>query len=134
MPQVPYRPLWDRIGVVVTAVCAVHCLALPILLPVLAATDLAVLAHHEFEWIVLAFTFVLAGVVLSHGYRKHHRSLLPLTLAAIGGVICLFRHDLGHALEPFVLALGAGLIVVAHVVNLKLSRHFAGRNGTVHAH
>lgn len=121
-----YRPVWDRIGIVVTAVCAVHCLALPLLLPVLATSDLAMLSHHEFEWVVLGLTFVLAAAVLTHGYRHHHHRRLPLVLAAFGAAICLLRHELGAALEPLVLALGAGLIVVAHGLNLKWSRHFTG--------
>lgn len=106
-----------------TAVCAVHCLALPVLLPVLAASDLLVLAHHEFEWVILALTFVLAAIVLSHGFMRHHRRLSPLLLAAAGATVCLFRHDVGEALEPLVLLLGAGLIVVAHLLNLRWSRH-----------
>ena len=130
-----YHPLWDRIGIVVTAACAVHCVAMPLLLPLLAATDLLVLAHHEFEWAVLAFTFALAGVVLSHGYFRHHRSPWPLAMAAIGVVVCLLRHDFGEALEPALLAVGAGLLVAAHVYNLRLSRHFATESGDVaHAH
>ena len=125
-PASRYRPVWDRVGIVVTAVCAVHCLTLPLLLPVLAATDLSILSHHDFEWAVLILTFVLAAVVLTHGYRHHHRRMLPLILAAIGAVICLLRHEVGTALEPLVLGLGAGLMVVAHGLNLKWSRHFTG--------
>lgn len=132
--SVPYRPLWDRVGIVVTAICAVHCLALPILLPVLAATDLMLVAHHEFEWVILGITFVLAAVVLTHGYLSHHRRRLPLVLAAAGVAICLVRHELGEALEPFVLMLGAGLIVGAHAMNLRFSRLWAGAPGHSHGH
>lgn len=116
------RTLWDWVGIVATALCALHCLMLPLLLPILALGGLGVIADPVFEHAVLAATALLAAVVLWHGYRRHHGRALPLVLAAIGVLLYAVRMQFGTAVEPLVLSLGAGCVVGAHLLNLRFAR------------
>lgn len=117
-----YHPIWDRLGIATAAVCAVHCLLLPLLLPVLAMSGLEELADPRVEQTIVVTTVVLAGIVLWHGYRYHHGRQLPLLIAAMGGVVFAVRHALGTTSEPALLAVGAILIITSHALNLRFHR------------
>ena len=64
----------DRLGIIASAVCFVHCLAIPILLS-LSAVFAHVLPSEEHTHRVLAtLVTVIGALALSSGYRKHQRN------------------------------------------------------------
>lgn len=125
------RPLWDRVGILATTACALHCLLMPLLLPLFMVSGLAALADRRFEWAVLALTLTLAGLVLWQGYRYHHGRRLPLVAAAVGALIYAARSMLAVSWEPLILILGASCVVMAHLLNRRYSR-YARHAGTDH--
>lgn len=119
------QPAWlDRIGIAATTICAIHCLMLPLLVPLATATGLSLLVSATAERLVLASTLLFACVVLVNGCRHHHNRL-PLALAGLGGVLYALKGSLGHEVEPLFVVSGACLIVGAHLWNLRLCRHCA---------
>lgn len=121
-----YYPVWDRLGIAAAALCAVHCLVLPLALPMLAMSGMHELADPRIEQVIVVSTLVLAAVVLWHGYRHHHGRQLPMVIAALGAVVFGIRHSFGSPNEPVLLGLGAILIISSHALNLRLHRK-AGR-------
>ena len=119
---------WDKLGIVATSLCALHCLLLPLLLPLATATGLSLLVSASAERVVLLTTLIFACVVLAHGCRHHHNRW-PLVLAAVGGALYAFKGQFGHELEPMMVVAGASLIVGAHLWNLRLCRHCAHHLG-----
>lgn len=116
----------DKVGIAATSLCALHCILLPIMLPVLPLLGISFMAEEMFEHIVLIATLVLGAVALLSGFFKFHRKLYPLYLLGLGGIVYGFKDEFGHHNEPWVLSLGAILIVIAHIMNIKLCKSCDG--------
>ena len=110
----------DRIGIAATSLCALHCILLPILLPALPLLGLSFLADHTWEHFFLIATAVLGTIALFSGFRRYHRRLYPFYLLYLGVSIYWIKHDFSAQYEPFFIVIGAGLIVAAHFLNIKL--------------
>jgi len=110
----------DALGIGASLVCAVHCVLLPLLIAGLPLLGLEVLENEKLEYALLGFSFLVGYSALFRGYRKHHRHAKPLVLFSFGYLALLAGHFLApENWEPFVITLGAGLIVWAHLQNLK---------------
>ena len=111
----------DKAGIWVTTLCAIHCLLLPVILPLLAMAGLAFIGEDLLENTILGFSVVIGLFSLISGARKHGKWHL-LSLLLLGAFIYSQRDILGHWGEPVIILFGAGLIIYAHVSNLRLSR------------
>ncbi|WAJ69907.1 MerC domain-containing protein [Catenovulum adriaticum] len=112
----------DKMGITVATVCAIHCVFLPLLIPVLPLIGLSFIGEHVFEDIVLAISMVAGFIALYTGYQRYHKRLYPLYCLALGGFIYSFKDSFGEGLHPYLIGVGAGLIVFAHIMNVKLCR------------
>lgn len=110
----------DRIGITATSLCALHCILLPILLPMLPLVGLSFLADHAWEHVFLLFTAALGTIALFSGFKHYHKRLYPLYLLYIGVALYWIKHDFSAALEPVFIIGGASLIIAAHFINIKL--------------
>ena len=116
------RANWlDRSAAGLSGLCVVHCLAGSLALAVLAPFG-DLLGHGVHVWGLL-IAMPLALFALVRGWRTHGRvgALLPgaMGLALMGAG--LTQH--GHLGEFVLTASGAALLVTAHVLNLRWSRH-----------
>lgn len=118
----PRRRLWDGLGILVSSVCLVHCLAPA----VLAGSAVFLGTHGEEHDAAHVWFFVAAAVVgllaFLPGYR-HHRSWKAPGLAAAGFATLALGafggHDLlGHEAAVAVTVAGGALLLGAHVVNI----------------
>ncbi|MEM1042196.1 MAG: MerC domain-containing protein [Bacteroidota bacterium] len=113
------RPRLDLAGIVLSVLCLIHCLLLP-----LVATG--ALAWAASERVHVGLTVVLAVVVLAvalPGYRRHRQPIVLLLLA--GGLALLvgavtLGEGLGEAGETALTVLGSVALVAGHVLNLRL--------------
>lgn len=132
------------LGIGLSALCVVHCLALPAIL--VALPQLSELAGLD-GWVHIALAVVLpaiAGAALYQGYRRHS---IPMTLA-LGGLglafiwmalaipgcaACEGGHDHAHAhahalsiaglpLHNVVTTIGSVLLISAHAMNWRACR------------
>jgi hypothetical protein len=110
----------DRMGIWTSSICAVHCLLLPILLPLAPLVASSVFAEVWFERMILTFSILVGFAALFVGFHKYHRQLYPLYSLALGGLIYWNKDIFGHEYEPFTIAIGAFLIAAAHVTNMRL--------------
>lgn len=116
------RQLMDKLGIWVSGLCALHCLLLPLLLPVLPLIASSFIAEAWFERMILSLSLMIGLSALLFGFFKYHRQLYPLYALIAGGVIYWNKDIFGHDYEPITIAIGASLIIAAHVINLKLCR------------
>jgi hypothetical protein len=111
----------DTLGQVLSAVCAVHCVATPFVLALLPSLGSVVGGAHP-----LLFALVLGVAVWAFipGYRCHRRLEVP-ALAAGGltllGVAAFLFHD-RLAVDVGLSLLGAGLMMAAHWKNRQALR------------
>lgn len=110
----------DRFGIWISSLCAIHCLALPLLLPILPLIGSSIFAETWFERTILSLSLLVGAWALLSGFYRYHRRLYPLFCLLAGGLIYWNKDILGHSMEPFTIALGAGLLVGAHIANLRL--------------
>lgn len=116
------KNLLDKIGIAITSLCAIHCLLLPLMLPVLPLLGASFVADELFEDSILAVTMVLGAFALYSGYKRYHNRLYPFILLGLGGFIYWQKDILGVEAEPFTVMAGATLVVIAHLVNIRLCR------------
>ncbi|WOH37010.1 MerC domain-containing protein [Thalassotalea fonticola] len=110
----------DRLGITATSICALHCILLPVLVPLLSLFGLEFLGDHESEHIFLFVTLILGSVALFSGFKRYHRKIYPFYLLFLGGFIYWHKHSVDESLQPIMIIVGACLLIAAHVVNLKL--------------
>ena len=122
-PGTPPTTPWDKAAILLSALCLVHCLAIPIALLLGTASSQWLLdTETEMHWLLLALAAPLSVVTLWHGYKKHNAKAIlyfgtiGLTLMFIG-----VSHLLGDQLEIVLTAIGVSLVLVAHVKNLSLN-------------
>lgn len=111
----------DRLGMLLSMLCLVHCLVLPFLilsLPILARYYLL----HPYAHLVLAVLIVPLGLwTFVHGYRAHQNRIV-LILGIPGlilvGLVPLILHRMSLiGPEPILVAFGSLLLVFAHWKN-----------------
>lgn len=112
----------DRLGIWVSSLCALHCLALPVLIPLLPLVGSSFFAQVWFERTILTFSLIVGAVALISGAVRYHGKYYPLILLFTGGAIYWHKDIFGHHYEPFTIALGAALIVAGHWFNMRLCR------------
>jgi hypothetical protein len=117
------KTLLDRLGIWASSLCALHCLLLPILIPLLPLVGASFFAQGWFERSILSLSMLVGFWALFSGFYRYHRQLYPLYSLFLGGIIYWNKDIFGSSYEPFTIAIGALLIVGAHVVNLKLCQN-----------
>lgn len=111
---------WDRLGIWLSSICALHCLLTPIL--VLALPFTGSFFEHEFFHVGMALFIVPVGLFAFWSGYRHHRQV-KVFLAGVLGVLMvggasvaphswieLFGYDL-------VTIVGSLLLIIAHVLN-----------------
>ena len=120
------QKLLDGTAVAVSALCTIHCLALPVLLvlfPLLGATVMADEAFHAMLlWVILPTSVIAVGLACIR-----HRDTAVMVLVGTGLAIlvgaALWAHD--HA-SPWVDAgmsvVGGAILAAGHIRNFMLCR------------
>ena len=109
----------EKIGVLLSIACAVHCLTLPIFLffaPYLASSFAF---SSNLEWILVISSFVLAAFILVLDYRKH-RQPLPLYFLGVGIIIKVLDMVLSNQSYAWLFGILLGTVIsIAYWVNYK---------------
>lgn len=111
---------WDKVGVTTSLVCAVHCLALPLLLTSLPILGIDLVDNIAFEIFMIALAFVVGIIALIKG-RKEYDSYLPIVLFVIG-IGCLILKEVFHEWHTLLLIPAVAFILLAHYANYKMSK------------
>ena len=118
---------WDAFGIGASVACAIHCAVLPLLISSLPIFGINIIFFFAFEYFMILLAFAIGSVSLAHGYRKHHRSYMPVLLFTIG-ILLLFAKQLWHEYQFWLLPFAVIFIVSAHIRNFRLSRESACLN------
>lgn len=118
---------WDRTGVVVAAICLVHCLAFPLLVLLIPTTE--TLLNNPIVEATLLVSAILVGSISFFTSYQTHKKVGPLILGTLGVglmVLSLFS-DLEHGHSDFdslvdrlnlLMMLGGALLITGHLWNI----------------
>ncbi|NMH60092.1 MerC domain-containing protein [Alteromonas sp. MYP5] len=120
----------DKLGIWVSGLCAVHCLSLPVLVPLMPLVASSFFAQAWFERTILSISILVGLAALFTGAIRQHGQFYPIVLLITGGTIYWFKNMFGESFEPFTIAFGALLIAMAHVSNLRMCRQFRKLNAS----
>ncbi len=112
---------WDALGIGASLACAIHCALLPLFLSSLPLFGVNIIHHTGFEVGMIVLAFCIGSYSLYHGYKKHHHSLLPLSLFT-AGILCLVLKQFFIQYETWLLIPAVALIITAHLINYKSCR------------
>ena len=127
---------FDKFAILLSGLCAIHCIALPIIasiIPLLTATVHHGNEVHEFWFhqFILLFIVPVSILALVTGYRSHRR-IMPLVVAGFGlailAFIALFAEQLlidnviPHKGETLLTITGGLIHAAGHILNLQATR------------
>ncbi len=110
---------WDRVGIGLSGICAIHCLLVPVLVALIPLWP----AFEEFhEYTHLIFFLAIAPAVYLSLRRKHES--VSVTVYLLTGVFVIFiawffNHQLGEYGEAGVTLIGSLLLIRGHWLNYK---------------
>ncbi len=117
----------DTCAVVISALCAVHCLALPMILLAFPLLGGSVLSDEAFHQILLWFIVPTSFIAIAAARRTHPDTAVLLLVGsglAILLVGALWAHDYAAPQIDTALSISGGLILaIGHIRNLRLCRH-----------
>jgi hypothetical protein len=116
-----FRINWDAIGVGTSIACAIHCALLPLFLTSLPLFGINIIHNIYFEVGMIFLSLCIGAWSFYHGYRKHHHSLVPVTIFLAGFAFLVLKQFFVHY-ETWLLFPAVGLIVTAHLVNFRSCR------------
>ncbi|MCW3487673.1 MerC domain-containing protein [Chitinophaga nivalis] len=121
----------DTLGIGASLLCAVHCALLPLVLTMLPLLGAALPENEWLEYALLSGSFVIGCLALGRGYFRHHRRIRPLLLFSAGFVLLVCGHFIAPAdgWEPLPIAIGALMIIAAHLLNLRGCKQCAVHKG-----
>jgi hypothetical protein len=115
---VSLRARLDRVGVILSGLCLVHCLAGLFLIGVLGLGGGALLAP-AIHRVGLVLAVVVGALTIGIGAVRHGR-MLPLVLGGTGVVLMAAAVIVGHGTAEAVLTIcGVLLVASAHIVNIR---------------
>ena len=119
--QTSWVGAFDRLGIIASTACFIHCLLTPVILS-LSAVYAHFLPTEEHTHRILAVTVTLVGALaIGSGYRRHRKPVV-LWLMAVGLVLIFagaFYGDLlpSHWAEITVTMMGGACMIAAHRKN-----------------
>jgi hypothetical protein len=131
LSQSPAESNWlgrlDRLGILLSGICIIHCLALPLLLAALPFLGESFLGGHGFhEWLLVAVVPV-SLVALGFGYRRHG-DVNVLRLGGTGLALLAFATygyrliGLSEDWERIISIVGGLIHAAGHLLNFRRTR------------
>jgi len=111
----------DKIGMVASIACAIHCASLPLVLTLLPLIGVVFLSNQWFEIGMICLSVFMGTWSMLSTYPLH-KSFFPTAVLVFGFVLIGCGHSLIDNLESILIPLGSLSIAVAHYVNWKFHR------------
>jgi hypothetical protein len=110
----------DRAGTWLSLLCAMHCMASPLLVTILPLAGLGFVVREATEGILLTASVVLAATSLCWGFRLHRQWRVLLFLVGAVGFIVVGRWMADGVAERTLVVIGAGMLTAGHFLNRHL--------------
>lgn len=118
------RHIWDTIGICLSALCLIHCVALPFLIAFFPYFAPQIFGHENFHIFIIPFIITISLIAFLPGYMSH-RSKTPFFIAITAIILISLGVFAGHTSknvywENGLTILGSILMITAHIKNRKI--------------
>lgn len=114
--------LLDKVGVCTSALCMLHCLALPVLFIMGLDSALQMVDQEWLEMLIIFLSVVIGLVAFLRGYLLHRQHFIPV-LFVTGILLIANGEGVENATMTVLLPVaGAATIIYAHLLNLAYRR------------
>ena len=123
----------DKVGVIASCACALHCTLAPLVVAVLPLLGLRFLVDERTEWIFVGTSILIGVASLLPSYLRHRRTR-PLSMFALGLCFILTARLIlegNLAVEIPILILGALFVSLSHLINRKFCQSCVSCAGIV---
>lgn len=113
----------DKFAIGLSLVCALHCLAMPVVFLAYPVAAMLPLNNEAFHFWMVVVVVPISGYALTLGCKKHRRSQV-LATGGVGVLLLLLAVVCGEAIltgmgEKLLTVVGAAILVVAHYRNYR---------------
>jgi hypothetical protein len=117
----------DNAAVVLSGICLLHCLALPVLIALLPFLGQLGAGHFHAQMLIVVLPVSI--IAFSLGFRRHHNKGV-IAWGIVGMLVLVFGATVAHSSFGIVAdrtatICGALILALAHYFNNRLSRHRA---------
>ena len=112
----------DRVGILASLLCGIHCLVMPLAFPILASIGISWLGSWQSEWYLLVLMVGIAAFSLLRSYLWHHGQIKALFWAFTGLSIFIWSASQVESMQVFLRLIGGTALAIAHFVNFELLR------------
>jgi uncharacterized membrane protein YfcA len=117
----------DRLGIVASAACFVHCILTPIVLSFASVWAHYIPSEEKFHRTLAVLVAAIGGFAIFTGYSRHRRKRVLLLMAS--GLVCISAGAWwgdrlpSHLAEVAVTLVGSCLMISAHLINHTFCKH-----------
>ena len=120
------RALLDTAAVILSGICMLHCLALPVVLTIFPIFNVALLDEQTFHLVMLIVILPISLVALTIGCTQH-KDRLTIVFGATGLSVLMFTAVCGHEAfgftgERIITSIGGLILASAHIQNYRCCR------------
>lgn len=108
----------DKLGILASLACAVHCTILPMFLSSLSLFGIDFLDHPVIEWLFIGSALWLGVVSLWHAFKHHHQRKLPIVLFILGFIALILNQIYAEKWVLILIPCASLFMISAHVMNL----------------
>ena len=112
----------DLVGFSASAVCAVHCGLLPVILTFSALSGLAWLANPWVEGTFIVSSIAIAIFALGRNFRRHLHIQRAIQIVAVGFTLIILSRFFEGNVHGVMAATGGMVVASGHIVNWQLAR------------
>lgn len=114
---------YDKFAIVLSLLCTLHCLALPLLILLLPTVSTVFLADESVHFYMVMMVLPISSFALWIGYKEHGSTRILLQgifgLLLLSITVLLGHEQLGEVMEKLLTVLGSGFVCYAHYLNYK---------------
>jgi|GEM_PF-1533633 hypothetical protein len=119
-----YKTYGDKIAIMSSFICAVHCVLLPVFFTTLPLLGIEILKNNYIEALTILVSMTVGGWAIWRGYRLHHHNQRILFAFLVGLSCMLVSNFLLQGLAEIIAkAVGGTIIITAHIQNWRKCKH-----------
>ena len=108
----PTKSNVEKVGFWLTVICAVHCIATPLVITFLPILGSKFEMFHRYENAFLFISFILALYLLGRDYREH-KNIFPMVLLLTAAVLNTFAFLFLNKSHEVYVSVGMSLLIIS---------------------